>query len=136
VRDTDAVLDLGSGSGKICYIAAQLLPALIRKAQAAVETEKARSSDEDGRPGYKCHPAAGHGTTDCMIDVLRFVVGLATDVVRHRIGLVAENALLRQQLIGAQRKLAGRVHWAPWQRFTMGLAARLAPGWRNAALLV
>ena len=32
-----------------------------------------------------------------MIEVLRFVVGLAADVVRRRAGLVAENALLRQQ---------------------------------------
>src|SRR2546427_361893 len=71
-----------------------------------------------------------------MIDVLRFVVGLAADVVRGHAGLVAENALLRQQLIVAQRKIAGRVRWAPWQRFTMGLAARLAPAWRDATLLV
>jgi hypothetical protein len=28
-----------------------------------------------------------------MIDVLRFVVGLAADVVRRRAGLVAENVL-------------------------------------------
>jgi len=61
-----------------------------------------------------------------MIEVLGFVVGLAADVVRRRAGLVAENALLRQQLIVAQRKIAGRVRWAPWQRFTMGLAAGLA----------
>ncbi len=71
-----------------------------------------------------------------MIDVLRFVVGLAADVLRRRAGLVAENALLRQQLIVAQRKIAGRVRWAPWQRFTMGLAVRLAPAWRDATLLV
>ena len=71
-----------------------------------------------------------------MIDVLRFVVGLAADVVRGHAGLVAENALLRQQLIVAQRKIAGRVRWAPLQRFTMGLAARLAPAWRTATLLV
>ena len=30
----------------------------------------------------------------------------------------------------------GRVRWAPWRRFTMGLAARLAPAWRDATLLV
>src|SRR5438034_8518978 len=89
-----------------------------------------------GRPGYKCHPHADCGTTRRMIEVLRFVVGLAADVVRRRAGLVAENALLRQQLIVAQRKIAGRVRWAPWQRFTMGLAARLAPAWRDATLLV
>ena len=71
-----------------------------------------------------------------MIDVLRFVVGVAGDVVRRRAGLVAENLLLRQQLIAAQRKIAGRVRWASWQRFTMGLAARMAPAWRDATLLV
>src|SRR6267378_5770783 len=71
-----------------------------------------------------------------MIEVLRFVVGLAADVVRRRAGLVAENALLRQQLIVAQRKIAGRVRWARWQRFTMGLAARVASAWREATLLV
>src|SRR5438094_4158907 len=88
------------------------------------------------RPGYKCHPHADRGTTRRMIEVLRFVVGLAADVVRRRAGLVAENAVLRQQLIVAQRKIAGRVRWAPWQRFTMGLAARMAPAWRAATLLV
>jgi hypothetical protein len=71
-----------------------------------------------------------------MIDMLRFVVGLAADIVRGRAGLVAENALLRQQLIVAQRRIAGRVRWAPWQRFTMGLAARLAPAWHDATLLI
>jgi hypothetical protein len=30
----------------------------------------------------------------------------------------------------------GRVRWAPWQRFRMGLAARIAPAWRDATLLV
>jgi hypothetical protein len=70
-----------------------------------------------------------------MIDVVRFAVGLAVDVVRRRAGLVAENALLRQQLIVAQRTIAGRVRWAPWQRrFTMGLAARVAPAWCDATL--
>ncbi len=71
-----------------------------------------------------------------MSDVLRFGVGLAADVVRGHAGLVEENALLRQQLIVAQRKSAGRGRWAPWQRFTIGLAARLVPAWRNATLLV
>ena len=44
--------------------------------------------------------------------------------------------LLRQQLIVAHRKVAGRVRWAPWQRFTIALAARVAPAWREATLLV
>jgi hypothetical protein len=43
-----------------------------------------------------------------MIDVIRFVAGLAADLLRARAGLVAENALLRQQLIVAERKLVGR----------------------------
>src|SRR5207244_12039592 len=46
------------------------------------------------------------------------------------------NAMVRQQRIVAQRKIGGRVRWAPWQHFTMGVAARLAPAWRDATLLV
>jgi putative transposase len=71
-----------------------------------------------------------------MNDLVRFLAGLVADLLRGRAALVAENALLRQQLIVAERKLFGRVRWAPWQRFTMGLAARLAPAWRSATLLV
>ena len=71
-----------------------------------------------------------------MIDLLRFVFGLAADLVRRRVELVAENALLRQQLIVAKRKVAGRVRWTPWQRFTIVLAARVAPAWREATLLI
>src|SRR5207253_11217699 len=69
-------------------------------------------------------------------DLLRFVFGLAADLVRRRVELVAENALLRQQLIVAKRKVAGRVRWTPWQRFTIVLAARVAPAWREAILLI
>src|SRR6266850_8114023 len=36
---------------------------------------------------------------------------MVADLVRRRVDLVAENALLRQQLIVAERKLAGRVRW-------------------------
>src|SRR5229473_867618 len=71
-----------------------------------------------------------------VIELLRFVSGLATDLVRRRVELVAENALLRQQLIAAERKVAGRVRWTPWQRFTIVLAARVAPAWREATLLI
>src|SRR5882724_10216957 len=76
------------------------------------------------RPGYKCHPR-GRCKTRPVIDLLRFVFGLAAD-----------NALLRQQLIVAKRKVAGRVRWTPWQRFTIVLAARVAPAWREATLLI
>ena len=71
-----------------------------------------------------------------MIDLLRFVSGLAADLVRRRVELVAENALLRQQLIVAERKIAGRIRWTPWQRFMIVLAARVAPTWREATLLI
>src|SRR6266403_1339342 len=73
---------------------------------------------EAGRPGYKCHPR-GRCKTRPVIDLLRFVFGLAADLVRRRVELVADNALLRQQLIVAKRKVAGRVRWTPWQRFTI-----------------
>jgi hypothetical protein len=39
-----------------------------------------------------------------MRDLLRFGAGLAADLLRSRTGLVAENGLLRQQLIVAERK--------------------------------
>ena len=71
-----------------------------------------------------------------MSDLVRFVVALLADVVCSRARLVAENVLLRQQLIVAQRKIVGRVRWAPWQRVTMALAARVEPTWRAALLLV
>src|SRR5260370_40603494 len=61
---------------------------------------------------------------------------MAADLVRRRVDLLAENALLRQQLIVAERKLAGRVRWTPWQRFTIVLAARVAPAGREATLLI
>jgi hypothetical protein len=66
-----------------------------------------------------------------MREVVRFAFWLVAGVVRRRAELVAENALLGQQLIAAQRKIRGRVHWTPWERFIMGLAARLAPAWRT-----
>jgi hypothetical protein len=56
--------------------------------------------------------------------------------LRGRAALVAENGLLRQQLIVAERKPLGRIRWAPWQRFTMGVTTRIAPAWRSATLLV
>src|SRR5580704_17940907 len=78
----------------------------------------------------------GRTTTGCMTEVVRFVFWLVARVVRGRAALVAENALLRQQLIAAQRKVRGLVRWTPWERFTMGLAASFAPAWRTAVLLV
>ena len=84
-----------------------------------------------GAPSWlQMRSGRGRATTGCMIDVVRFAFWLVADVVRRRAELVAENALLRQQLIAAQRKIRGRVRWTPWERFTLGLAARLAPAFR------
>jgi putative transposase len=48
-----------------------------------------------------------------MIDFLRFAFGSVGDLVRGRTALLAENALLRQQLIVAQRKIQrNHVTWA------------------------
>jgi hypothetical protein len=88
------------------------------------------------RAGYKFHPRVDGVRLDYVIDLLRFVSGMPADLVRRRVELVAENALLRQQLIVAKRKIAGRVMWTPWQRFTIVLAARIAPAWREATLLI
>jgi hypothetical protein len=44
-----------------------------------------------------------------MRDLVRFLSGLGADLLRGRAALVAENGLLRQQLIVAERKLVGRV---------------------------
>jgi putative transposase len=72
-----------------------------------------------------------------MKDAIRFVVRLMADLFRGQAQLSAENALLRQQLIVAQRKLAGRrPRWTPWQRLVAATAIRLTPMWRSAALLV
>src|SRR5712664_511126 len=74
--------------------------------------------------------------TRYMIDLLRFVSGLAADLVRRHGELVAENALLRQQLIVAQRKIAGPRPVGTLATIHHALAARVAPAWREATLLV
>jgi hypothetical protein len=94
-----------------------------------------RARQSRTRPGYKFHPR-GRCKTRSVIDLLRFVSVLAADLVRRRVELVAENALLRQQLIVAKRKLAGCPRRTSWQRFTIALTARLAPAWREASLLI
>lgn len=62
-----------------------------------------------------------------MIAFLRFARDLVTDFLRPRLKLIAENALLRQQLIVAERKIVGRPRWRPWERCAMALAARFTP---------
>src|SRR6267378_1108903 len=120
--------------------AASLLPgSCLRRPHHLPRGGFRRRSLDDGvdhrRPGYKFQPR-GRCKTRPVIDLLRFVFGLAADLVRRRVDLVAENAVLRQQLIVAKRNLAGRVRWTPWQRFTIVLAARVAPAWREATLLI
>jgi hypothetical protein len=72
-----------------------------------------------------------------MIELVQYLAGLAAELLRGRAALIAENALLRQQLIVAERKLAGRVRWAPWQRSAGSTMTTGAPrddaharGWR------
>jgi transposase InsO family protein len=71
-----------------------------------------------------------------MVDLLRFAHGLVVDLLRSRAALLGENAMLRQQLIVAERKVVGRVRWTPWQRFVMSVAARITPAWQTVTFLV
>ena len=61
--------------------------------------------------------------------------GLIADVARSRTELLLENALLRQQLIVASRKVKRPIFRAHERGFVV-LLARLLPHWRNALLLV
>ena len=63
------------------------------------------------------------------------VAGLLVDATRSREELMAENALLRQQLIVAARAI-GRPKFAAHERALLVLLARLVPRWRDALLLV
>src|SRR5262245_32309278 len=74
--------------------------------------------------------------------VVRFITrpapvvgGLIEDVTRSRKELIAENALLRQQLIVAARAV-GRPKFRAGERGLLVLLARLVPRWRDAVLLV
>jgi transposase InsO family protein len=66
---------------------------------------------------------------------LPLVSGLAVDLTRSRKGLLAENALLRQQLNVASRKVK-RPALRPHERGVLVLLAGLVPQWRDAVLLV
>ena len=66
---------------------------------------------------------------------LPLLTGFAADLFRSRWELIAENALLRQQLIVASRKLK-RPAFRPHERGLLVLLARLLPRWRDALLLV
>ncbi len=60
--------------------------------------------------------------------------GLVADIARSRTELLMENALLRQQLIVASRKVKRPMFKAHERGFVV-LLASLLPQWRNALLL-
>ena len=66
---------------------------------------------------------------------LPLVAGFAVDLGRSRQQLIAENTLLRQQLIVASRKVK-RPPFRPHERSLLVLLSRLVHNWRNAVLLV
>ena len=70
-----------------------------------------------------------------LIRPLPVVVGLMRDLTRSRDQLIAENALLRQQLIVASRKVKRPV-FKPHEPGLMVLLSRIVRGWRDAVLLV
>jgi hypothetical protein len=65
--------------------------------------------------------------------LLRLLAGL----VRSRLSLVAENEMLRQQLVAAKCRLQGkRVRFSTTQRWLIGHLAITATAWRTAVALV
>ncbi len=63
------------------------------------------------------------------------VGGAVADVARSKAALIAENALLRQQVIVLQRQIK-RPAFRPRDRVLLVLLARLVRGWRSALLIV
>jgi transposase InsO family protein len=65
----------------------------------------------------------------------QLAAGALKDLTRSRSELIAENVLLRQQLIVASRKVK-RPEFKPHERGLLVLLARCVRGWRDALLLV
>ena len=63
------------------------------------------------------------------------VAGAARDVSRSKVELIAENALLRQQLLVIRRQV-GRPMFGDIDRLLMVILARLSGAWRDALHLV
>ena len=61
--------------------------------------------------------------------------GAVADAAKSKVALIAENALLRQQLIVLQRQVT-RPAFTPRDRLLLVLLARLVHGWRAALLIV
>ena len=70
-------------------------------------------------------------TMNRLVKPARALTGAARDAVRRRTELVAENALLRQQLIVARRKIK-RPPLRDRDRILMVLLARFNGAWRDA----
>jgi len=66
---------------------------------------------------------------------LPLVAGFLKDLTRSRRQLIAENALLRQQLIVASRKVK-LPQFMHSERGLLVLLSRIVNGWQNAVLLV
>ncbi len=80
-----------------------------------------------------------HATEQAFRDWLRpcTVLALATagDLARSKPQLLAENALLRQQLIAARRQI-GKAELTPGERVRMVILASITRRWRESLLLV
>jgi hypothetical protein len=63
------------------------------------------------------------------------ISGVVVDQLRTKAELRAENALLRQQLLVACRKVK-RARLTTWDRLWMLLAAAKTPGWRESLVVV
>jgi hypothetical protein len=71
-----------------------------------------------------------------MPGLLRAPFSFFTGLFRSPADLVAENVLLRQQLIVAIRHVEGRPRWTPWERLVMSLAAKVTSSWNRVVWLV
>jgi putative transposase len=108
-------LELPAGLGQIGHVLASLIQHL-RSAAGRILNRVRTAIRETTRP-------------------LPVLVGFIADVTRSREHLLMENALLRQQLIVASRKVKRPLFKAHERGFVV-LLASLLPHWRNALLLV
>jgi putative transposase len=93
-----------------------------------------------GRRAIGRRRTLGEGTAKAIRAALRprpcpIARGLATDLLRTRAELVAENALLRQQLVVAARKVR-RPLFRRHERAAVALLTAALPRWKDAQLLV
>src|SRR5260221_3590543 len=63
------------------------------------------------------------------------VIGALSDLTRTKAELIAENVLLRQQLVGLRRQ-AKRPRFNRWDRLILLWLANKARNWKNARLIV